>query len=44
MTRIALPQRKIRGGTYRFSVRLLAPVNVGPAKLVVGKPVAIPSG
>jgi hypothetical protein len=44
VTRIALPQRKIRGGTYRFSVRLLAPVNVGPAKLVVGKPVAIPSG
>jgi hypothetical protein len=44
VTRLALPQRKIAGGTYRFSVRLLAPVNVGPPKVVLGRPVSIPSG
>jgi hypothetical protein len=44
LTRIQLPQRKIYGGTFRFSVRLTAPVNTGPPKLVVGKPVQIPTG
>jgi hypothetical protein len=44
LTNITLPKRKILGGTYRFSIKLTAPVNVGPAKMVVGKPVAIPTG
>ncbi len=44
LTRIQLPSRKILGGTYRFSVRLTAPVNTGPPKVVVGKPVQIPTG
>jgi hypothetical protein len=44
LTRIQLPQRRIYGGTFRFSVRLTAPVNTGPPKLVVGKPVQIPTG
>jgi len=41
---IALPKRKIFGGTFRFSIQLKAPVNVGPPKVVVGKPVQIPTG
>jgi len=44
LARIQLPSRKILGGTYRFSVRLTAPVNPGPPKVVVGKPVQIPTG
>jgi hypothetical protein len=44
LTRIALPKRKIAGAVYRFSVRLTAPVNTGPPRLVVGKPVTIPTG
>jgi hypothetical protein len=44
LTKIQLPSRKILGGTYRFSVRLVAPVNTGPAKVVVGRPVQIPTG
>ena len=43
-TRIALPARRIAPGLYRFSVRLTAPVNVGPPKVVVGRPVQIPTG
>jgi hypothetical protein len=44
LTTITLPKRKILGGTYRFSIKLTAPVNVGPPKVVVGKPVQIPTG
>src|SRR5262249_12288850 len=44
LTRIQLPARKIAGATYRFSVRLTAPINTGPPKVVVGKPVQIPTG
>ncbi len=45
LAKITLPKRKILGGTYRFSVRLTAPVNSGPTpKVVVGKPVQIPTG
>lgn len=44
LAQIQLPPRKILGGTYRFSVRLTAPVNTGPPKVVVGKPVQIPTG
>lgn len=44
LTKITLPPRKIQGAVYRFSVRLTAPVNVGPPKVVVGKPVTIPTG
>jgi hypothetical protein len=44
LTKITLPPRKILGGTYRFSIQLKAPVNTGPVKLVVGKPVQIPTG
>jgi hypothetical protein len=44
LTKIALPPRKIAGATYRFSVRLTAPVNTGPTKIVVGRPVQIPTG
>jgi hypothetical protein len=44
LARIQLPSRKILGGTYRFSVRLTAPVNTGPPKVVVGKLVQIPTG
>jgi len=44
LAQIQLPQRRILGGTYRFSVRLTAPVNTGPPKVVVGKPVQIPTG
>jgi hypothetical protein len=44
LTRIQLPPRKIAGAVYRFSIRLTAPVNVGPPKVVVGKPVVIPTG
>jgi len=44
LTKIDLPSRKILGGTYRFSVRLTAPVNTGPPKVVVGRPVQIPTG
>jgi len=44
LTHIQLPQRRILGGTYRFSVRLTAPINTGPPKVVVGKPVQIPTG
>jgi hypothetical protein len=44
LVKIQLPQRRILGGTYRFSVRLTAPVNTGPPKVVVGKPVQIPTG
>jgi len=44
LAQIQLPPRRILGGTYRFSVRLTAPVNTGPPKVVVGKPVQIPTG
>lgn len=44
LTRIQLPKRRILGGTYRFSATLTAPVNTGPPKAVVGKPVQIPTG
>jgi hypothetical protein len=44
LTRVQLPTRRIAGATYRFSVRLTAPVNTGPPKVVVGKPVQIPTG
>jgi hypothetical protein len=45
LTKIALPKRKILGGTYRFSIQLKAPVNPAPTpKIVVGKPVQIPTG
>jgi hypothetical protein len=44
LAKIQLPPRRILGGTYRFSVRLTAPVNTGPPKVVVGKPVQIPTG
>ena len=44
LAHVALPPRKIAGGVYRFSIRLTAPVNVGPPKVVVGKPVTIPAG
>ena len=44
LTRIQLPSRKIAGATYRFSVRLTAPINTGPPKVAVGKPVQIPTG
>jgi hypothetical protein len=44
LNRIQLPQRRIAGATYRFSVQLTAPVNTGPPKIVIGKPVQIPTG
>lgn len=44
LTTIPLPKRKILGGTYRFSIQLKAPVNTGPPKIAVGKPVQIATG
>jgi hypothetical protein len=44
LARIQLPTRKIAGATYRFSARLTAPINTGPPKVVVGRPVQIPTG
>ena len=44
LARVQLPARKIAAAVYRFSVRLTAPVNVGPPKVAVGRPVTIPSG
>ena len=44
LTRVQLPPRRIAHAVYRFSIRLTAPVNVGPPKVVVGRPVAIPPG
>jgi hypothetical protein len=44
LVRVALPTRKIAAAVYRFSVRLTAPVNTGPPKVAVGRPVSIPAG
>ena len=37
------PARKVRPGPYRITVRLTAPVNVGPASRVQSDPLLIPA-
>ena len=41
-TLIDLPARRVRHGRYRFTLRLTAPVNVGPPRVLVSAPVTIP--
>ena len=36
-TRIAFPDRRVRPGTYDFTVRLTAPVNTGPPEVLRSK-------
>jgi hypothetical protein len=42
-TRIRLPARRVRAGPYRFTVRLTAPVNIGPPARLQSNPLLIPS-
>jgi hypothetical protein len=42
-TRVSFPARRVRPGPYRFTVRLTAPVNVGPAARLQSDPLIIPS-
>jgi hypothetical protein len=41
-TRVTLPARKVAPGRYVFTVRLTAPVNVGPPRVLTSKAVVIP--
>lgn len=38
---VALPPRRVAPGRYRFTVTLLAPVNVGPARELTSRPVTL---
>jgi hypothetical protein len=40
-TLVPFPKRLLAGGTYRFTVRLTAPVNVGPPRTYASKPLTI---
>ncbi len=42
LTTIALPKRRVAPGRYRFTLRLTAPVNVGPPARLASPPVSIP--
>jgi hypothetical protein len=42
-TRVKFPARRVRPGPYRFTVRLTAPVNAGPAARLQSDPLIIPS-
>jgi hypothetical protein len=41
-TRVRFAARRVRPGPYRFTVRLTAPVNVGPAARLQSDPLIIP--
>jgi hypothetical protein len=40
-TLVAFPQRRIAPGTYRYTVRLTAPVNPGPPQTAASAPVLL---
>jgi hypothetical protein len=40
-TTIAFPARRVRPGTYRFTVRLTAPVNTGPPRVLTSKTIVL---
>jgi hypothetical protein len=42
-TRVRFPARRVRAGPYRFTVRLTAPLNVGPPARLQSDPLLIPS-
>src|ERR687887_1492974 len=41
--RVVFPTRKLAPGRYRFTVRVVAPVNPGPSRSLFGAPFRIPS-
>jgi hypothetical protein len=41
LTTVTLPTRRVAPGRYRFTVTLLAPVNVGPARELASGPVTL---
>jgi hypothetical protein len=40
-TAVAFPDRRVRAGPYRITVRLTAPVNTGPPKLLTSQPLML---
>ncbi len=42
-TRVVFPARRVRAGPYRFTVRVVAPVNSGPPVQLQSDPLLIPS-